>query len=59
MAFSSVTTFARDVLKELDVPGLEAIQPKILIAGAGIGGLSTALCLHAAVRFLVVCIASV
>lgn len=25
-------------------------QPRILIAGAGIGGLSTALCLHAAVR---------
>lgn len=25
-------------------------QPKIIIAGAGIGGLSAALCLHAAVR---------
>lgn len=52
MALSSITSFARDVLQELDVPGLETPQPKILIAGAGIGGLSTALCLHAAVRFL-------
>lgn len=52
MALEAVTTFAHDVLQELDVPGLKTPQPKILIAGAGIGGLSTALCLHAAVRLL-------